>query len=178
MHTTDLPVRLLIAALLLLVAAPLSAAPPSGRPDRSQMPITVNADHLQADNKGKKAVFSGRVVSRQQEVTIYSDRLEVYYGEQSEEVDRIIAVGNVRIVQTDRVGTGGHAVYETKAGKITLTGSPRVTRGSDTIAGNVITYYIDEERSVVDGGGDGRVEAVIHPKAGSAPRKNNDGSTR
>ncbi|CAH2030703.1 lipopolysaccharide transport periplasmic protein LptA [Trichlorobacter ammonificans] len=178
MYNVDLLIRLLVAVLALLPAFSASAAEPSGRTDRSQMPITVTADHLQADNKGKKAIFSGRVVSRQQDVTIYADRLEIYYGEQSEEVDRIIAVGNVRIVQSDRIGTGGHAVYETRAGRITLTVNPRVTRGNDSITGNVITYHIDDERSVVDGGGSGRVEAVIHPKAGSAPRKSDDGSKR
>lgn len=175
MHTTDLPVRLLIAVLFLLAAAPSPAASPAAGTDRARTPISVTADQLQADNKGKKAVFSGRVVSRQQDVTIYSDRLEIYYGESSEEVDKIIAIGNVRIVQTNRVGTGGHAVFENKAGKITLTINPRVVQGNDSITGTTITYYIDEERSVVDGGGKGRVEAVIHPKPGSGPKKN-DGS--
>lgn len=31
------------------------------------------------------------------------------------------------------------------------------------ISGKVITYFVNEERSVVTGGGDSRVEAVIHP---------------
>jgi lipopolysaccharide export system protein LptA len=32
------------------------------------------------------------------------------------------------------------------------------------VTGKVITYFVDDDRSVVTGGGDSRVEATIHPK--------------
>lgn len=166
----------LVVVSLLLTAALAWAAPQANestaKKDRSSKPITVKSDQLQADNNGKLAVFTGRVVARQDDVTIYSDRLEVYYGESSDEVDKIIAIGNVRILQTNRVGTGGHAVYESKLGKITLTINPRVTQEKDTVTGKVIIYYVDEERSEVQSGENARVEAVIHPKSGNAPKKN------
>lgn len=166
----------LVGAIFVFSATAWSAQP-DARQERSQQPITVTADHLKADGKDKTAVFSGRVVARQQDVTIYSDRLEVYYGEESDEVDKVVATGNVRIVQTDRVGTGGHAVYETKQGRITLSDKPRVTKGNDTVSGATIVYYVDEERSVVEGGS-GRVEAVLHPKSGSFSGKTEDGKKK
>lgn len=163
---------LFLAAVFVLVSLTSAIAEPqSARKDRSSMPITVKADHLQADNKGKTAIFTGRVVSRHEDVVIYSDRLEIYYGETSDDVDRVIAIGNVRIVQATRVGTGGHAVFENKEGKITLTVNPRVTQDKDTVTGKVITYFMDQDISVVDGGENTRVEAVIHPKAGSGQKK-------
>lgn len=161
------------------------ATPPSGKPadssarkDRSASPITVKSDQLQAYNNSKLAVFTGRVVARQDDVTIYSDRLEVYYGESSDEVDKVVAIGNVRIVQTNRVGTGGHALYESKLGKITLSVNPRVTQERDTVTGKVIIYYLDEERSEVQSGENTRVEAVIHPKSGAGPKKNDKKNDR
>lgn len=167
------------AAALLVLFSMLSvawAAPQpvekKARKDRSSQPITVKSDQLQAYNEAKQAVFTGRVVARQDDVTIYSDRLEVYYGATNDEVDKIIAIGNVRILQTNRVGTGGHAVYESKLGKITLTEHPRVSQDTDTVTGKVIIYYLDEERSEVQSGDNARVEAVIHPKSGSASKKN------
>jgi lipopolysaccharide export system protein LptA len=169
---------LLAAALILCHVAPSAAVSPSDRKDRSAKPITVKADHLQADNKGKKAVFTGQVVSRQEDITIYSDRLEIFYGETSDDVDKIIAIGNVRILQTNRVGTGGHALYENKLGKITLTVNPKVIQNNDSITGKKITYFIDEELSVVDSGDNTRVEAVIHPKPGSGPKKSDGGTQR
>lgn len=171
MRNVNALLRLMMVLLCLVSAVSAMAEPQSGRKDRSGKPINVKADHLEADNKGKTAVFTGRVVSRQEDVTIYSDRLEIYYGESSEDVDKVIAIGNVRILQTNRVGTGGHAVYENKVGKITLTINPKVTQEKDSVTGKVITYYLDEDRSVADSGDNTRVEAVIHPKPGSGQKK-------
>lgn len=166
---------LILISLLLFSSATLDAAQQeagsSTRKDRSSKPIKITSDQLQADNKGKQAVFTGRVVARQEDVTIYSDRLEIYYGSAKDEVDKIIAIGNVRILQTNRIGTGGHAVYENKDGKITLTINPKVTQDRDSVIGKVIIYYLDEDRSEVHSGENSRVEAVIHPKSDSGPKK-------
>ncbi len=104
------------------------------------------------------------VKAKQQDITIYCDKLVVYYPEQGGEVDRVEAFGNVRIVQLNRLGTAGHAVYSNKEGKISLYINPKVYQGKDVVSGKVITYYIGEEKSVVTGGPESRVEAVIHPK--------------
>lgn len=166
---------ILFTVCVLLTAALAWAAPQSStrvvKKDRSSSPITVKSDQLQAYNDSKLAVFTGRVVAHQDDVTIYADRLEVYYGESSDEVDKIIAIGNVRILQTNRIGTGGHALYESKLGKITLTVNPRVTQDQDTVTGKEIIYYLDDQRSEVHSGEHTRVEAVIHPKSGSGPQK-------
>ena len=167
---------LLVLVLLLFGAATVLSAPqPTGgtaaaRKDRSSKPITIKADDLKADNKGKTAIFTGRVVARQEDVTIYSDKLIIFYGDGQDEVDNIEAIGSVRILQTSRVGTGGHALYENREGKITLTINPKVTQDKDSVTGKVIIYYLDEERSEVVGGENARVEAVIHPKPGSSAR--------
>jgi lipopolysaccharide transport periplasmic protein LptA len=116
--------------------------------DRSSRPITIKADELKADNKGKIATFTGRVVARQEDVTIYSDKLVIYYGDKQDQVDKIEAIGSVRILQTNRIGTGGHALYESREGKITLSGNPKVTQDKDSITGQVIVYYLDDDRSV------------------------------
>jgi len=153
-------------------AAPKAAPASKSKQDRSSKPINIKADELKANNKERTAVFTGRVVARQDDVTIYSDKLIIYYGENEEQVDKIEATGSVRILQTNRVGTGGHALYENKVGKITLSVNPKVTQDKDSITGKVIVYYLDEDRSVVTGGENARVEAVIHPKPGSGPKKN------
>lgn len=148
-----------------------SAATPAHK-DRSNLPITVKSNEMTADNKGKTAVFSGRVIAKQGDVTIYSDKLIVSYADISGEVDKVEAVGNVRILQSNRTGIAERAVYDSHDGRIVLTGSPRVEQGSDRISGKIITYYLDDEKSDVTSGGDpkARVEAVINPA-----RKNDAG---
>lgn len=143
-----------------------------GARDRASRPISVKANELKADNKAKMATFSGKVVARQDDITIYSDKLIIYYGEKSEQVDKIEAIGSVRIIQENRIGTGGHALYASHEGKITLSDNPKVTQGTDSITGKVIVYYLDDERSEVTSGDSTRVEAVIHPKQTGGAGKN------
>lgn len=158
----------------LIIAAQVSAAATVAKPsarDRSSLPITIKSNELSADNKGKIAVFSGKVVAKQGEITIYADKLTVNYGATKGDVEQIEASGAVRIVQNNRTGIASQAIYNSREGRITLTGSPKVIQGDNTISGKTITYYIDDDKSVVTGGTDARVEAVIQPPA----RKENAG---
>jgi lipopolysaccharide export system protein LptA len=149
-----------------------SAASGVGK-SNSNLPITIKSNELSADNKGKTAVFTGKVVAKQGDLTIFCDKMTVYYGTVKGDVDKIEADGNVRIVQENRTGLSAHAVYDSRAGKITLTGgNPKVMQASDTVSGEIITYFINDERSSVTGG---RVEATIHPTSKNEvrPKKGN-----
>lgn len=159
-----------IYCLLLFIWLPItaSATPPAAAPkDRSTLPITVKSNEMNADNVGRTAVFSGKVVAKQGDVTIFSDKLVVSYADKGDGVEKIEAFGNVRIVQLNRTGLSDQAVYESSTGRIVMTGSPRVLQGNDRISGKVITYYVDDEKSYVTSDGDpkARVEAVINPVA-------------
>lgn len=144
--------------LLLLLASAALAAPISGKE-----PLKVKSDNLTADNEKKTATFEGKVVAHQGELTLYTDRLVVSSDGEGNELSKVEAFGNVRILQGNRQATGGHAVYDPKRGVILLDGNPKVMAGEDVITGKVITYFINEQRSVVTGGPKERVEAVIHP---------------
>jgi len=164
--------------LLIMTIATVAVAAPQEkkgvRKDRSTLPIKIKSNDLAADNKGRIAVFTGKVVARHDDITIYSEKLTVYYAEKQGDVEKIVAERNVRIVQDNRIGTSEHATYESKQGLITLTINPRVMQDNDTVTGKVIRYYLDEDRSVVTSEGSTRVEAIIHPKprkSDAAPRK-------
>ena len=155
--------------LLIIFTTSVAFAAPEGKKtvhkDRSDLPINIKSNNLDADNKGRIAVFTGKVVAKHDDVTIFCDKMTVYYGENQGDVEKIEADGNVRIVQDNKIGTSSHATYETKQGLITLTINPKVMQGTDTVTGKIITYYVDEDRSVVTSGGDTRVISIIHPKA-------------
>ena len=149
----------LAVCLLLLALVPAAFAAPAS----SKEPLKIKSDSLHADNEKRTATFEGKVVARQGDLTLYTDRLVVSYSADGHELSRVEAFGNVRILQTNRQATGAHAVYEPKEARILLDGSPRVVQGADVITGKLITYYVNEQRSVVTGGPGERVEAVIHP---------------
>jgi lipopolysaccharide export system protein LptA len=137
--------------------------------DRSNLPITIKSKEMSADNKGKTAVFIGNVVAKQGDVTILADKITIYYGDQKGEVDKVEADGNVRIIQDKNTGISSHAVYESREGRMVLTGNPRVMQGKDTISGGIITCYVDEDRCNVIG----EANVTIQPparKVNEAPR--------
>jgi lipopolysaccharide export system protein LptA len=107
-------------------------------------------------------------------MTIYSDRMVVSYAEEEGEISTIEVFGNVRITQLERRAQSDHGIYNAKNGTIVLDGNPKVFQDNDTISGNIITYYLDQEKSEVLSGSGKRVEAVIHPKGkkrDSAPKQ-------
>jgi lipopolysaccharide export system protein LptA len=171
------PLSFLLVCLCSMVPVSLLQAAQSAQAthkDRSNLPITVKSNEMTADNKGKTATFSGRVVAKQGDITIFSDKLIVSYAETGKDVEKVEALGNARIVQQTRTGFADQAVYDSRNGRIVLTGTPRVVQGGDSISGKIITYYVDDDRSDVSSDGDpkARVEAVIN----SSARKNDAGS--
>ncbi len=149
--------------MVLLFTASFAFAAALGK-DSGGQPIVIKSNELQADTKTRSATFVGKVVAKQGDITIHTDKLVVRYAEKGGDVEKVEAFGNVRIVQENRIGTAQHAVYFTKDGKIVLTGSPKVVQGKDMVSGSEITYFVSEEKSVVTGTSDARVEAVIYPK--------------
>src|SRR5450830_1289199 len=100
-----------LICLLCLLSATSVLAATSVSKDRSGLPITVKSNEMNADNKGKTAIFSGKVVAKQGDLTIFSDKLVVSYADKKGDVDKVEAIGNVRIIQQNRTGFADQALY-------------------------------------------------------------------
>jgi len=155
--------RKCILVVLCLISAGAAFAGQGPELKRSGQPIKLKANELYTDSNNRTATFVGNVSARQGDITIYADRLVISYSEKSKEVDRVEGSGNVRIVQGNRLGLAGHAVYENNSGQIILDDNPKVYQGNDVVSGKVIIYYVEDQRSVVKSGPNKRVEAEIHP---------------
>lgn len=139
---------------------PKGASTPSGA-GRAERPVVVTSDSMEADRADNKVLFRGNVVA-EEDFTLCSDEVLMAYG-QDKAVEEIIAAGNVRIVMADKTSTSGRAVYNRKARTIVLTESPSLVQCGNTMRGDNIIYYIDEDRAMVESGKEKRVMAVILP---------------
>jgi lipopolysaccharide export system protein LptA len=110
-------------------------------------------------SKENLIIFEGEVVAHQGEMTLHGDRVEVRVDQKTQEIRTVRATGNVRLLKDDMVATGEAADYEALSGVVVLTGSPKVWRGKDVVAGDKITVFLADNRSVVEG----QVKAVIFP---------------
>jgi lipopolysaccharide export system protein LptA len=178
--------RIVVAAVLtLLLPAAADGQQPAGktpvkssRPvdDKSikpaeprRAPVTVDADRMEAFRKESLVIFSGSVVARQKDSVQYADRMEVYLDENGERVVRTVSTGNVRIITGDcRTGTARRAEYYDDDRRVELIGNARVWEADNVISGERITIFVNEDRSVVQGGNQSRVRAVFYPKDDTA----------
>ncbi len=129
----------------------------------SRAPIDIASDTLEADQKQNKVTFKGNVVAKQEDVTLYANTLVMIYDPDTKKLKEIIAIGNVKVVQLDRRATGQKATFDQDKNKVVLDGDAVVREGTNVVRGERITFYVDEERSVVEPGKGGRVSTSITP---------------
>lgn len=129
----------------------------------SRAPIDITSDTVEGDQKTNTVTFKGNVIAKQEDTTLYANTLVITYDANTKKLKEIIAVGNVKVVQLDRRATGQKATFDQDKNKVILDGEVVVREGTNVIRGDRIIYYVDEERSVVEGGKGGRVSTSITP---------------
>jgi lipopolysaccharide export system protein LptA len=165
---------------------------------KSKEPITVISDKLDYDYKANIVVYRGTVEVTQGDVKMVADVLTITLENDKQndkkpttetpisdppaqaapaatdtgKVKEMVATGNVRIDQGTRWAVGGRATYEQQQRTLVLTENPVLHDGPNEVVGERVTVYLDENRSVVEGG-QKRVKAVFHPneKNNAAPAK-------
>lgn len=130
---------------------------------KENFPVKIVSDRLEADDMARKVKFVGHVVVRRGDVTLYAQEVLVTYLQGKGDIEEIIASGEVRIIQNDRIATAARAILYQKDARIVLSGSARLLQGKDSIEGEEITVFINEEKSIIKAGQDGRVQAIFHP---------------
>lgn len=142
---------------------------------QKQDPIRITADKLVTDGHTNSAQFTGSVRAVQGQSILTAESLTLIFdskddesdtpmpAEDSTDIKRIEARGNVRIEFDNRVAVGEQAVYITDERKLVLKGpGAKVVSGKDEVVGSTITFYRDDGRISMEGDGKNRVKAIIH----------------
>lgn len=122
-------------------------------------PIDVKSEATEFRGKENLVIFTGSVVARRGNMTITSDRLEVYLKDAKNEIREIRASGNVNVRREDVLATGTLAVYLLSDDTVTLTGSPKIWRGSDAVEGEMVIMHLKEERMEIKG----QARVILNP---------------
>ena len=144
---------------------------------KSDSPLHIASDRMEVMQKERMILFEGHVAIRLDDLSISAGRMRVFgaasgkekgkekdpQNAMMEKIDRIEVEGDVKIAQRDKLATSDKAVYYHQDRKIVLMGRPVVSQGRDKVQGRLITLYIDEGKSVVEGGDETPVQAVLHP---------------
>src|SRR5262245_35561575 len=177
--------RLVLLAFAIGRAASVAAAEekPQGMfgVGHSKEPITITAENLEYAYKDGIIVYRGDVIAVQGDVKVRSNELRITLAKSPDDgkgsaskspadlgdtstskVQEIVATGSVRIDQGTRWAVGGKATFDQSNRTLVLTENPVLHDGPNEVAGDRVVVFLDEDRSVVEGGRK-RVKAVLFP---------------
>lgn len=148
-------------------------------PEKPNVPISIRSEKMTLKNLENKIIFEGKVLITREDMTINADRAEVLLSESKgesdsvleetndgREVEKITTLGNVLIVRGAQKAKADKGVYESGKAVFVLTGNPEVWDNDFHVKGEVITFYIDEERTLVS-----ESQAVIYNGKAGLSRK-------
>ncbi len=93
-------------------------------------------------------ILEGKVMMKGEDLDMVCDIVHIY--STNNEVDRIEADGNVRVVTKGTVAKSEKAVYHFKEGKIVFTQSPRVIKDNVEMKGVRVTYTTNDGKMSVE----------------------------
>lgn len=126
-------------------------------------PVRISSDLMETVNGSKLVIFKGNVVAVRGGLTIFSDELRIVNFQDTGKIEKMTASGNVRLKYGGRMASADKAIYYNNEERIDLLGNPKVWEGENRISGEVISLFLREDRSLVKGGENVRVEAVYYP---------------
>lgn len=144
-------IKSLIKSFLFLVIIFNASYASSIADSEGKEPVIITAQTLTADNKNNTAVFEGTVVAKSGDTAMHSDKMTVFYSESEKKIQKIHAVGNVKVKKKEMTLFSDEAIYLNDDEKIIFTGNPKALEGENVITGKQIIFLIREDRAVVEG---------------------------
>jgi lipopolysaccharide transport protein LptA len=126
----------------------------------------ITSGKLVFDYKNHFALFEDNVVVKDPRLKLTADKLTVLFDEGGN-AKSIKAEGHVTITQEDKKATSEKALYDVDTGEIVLEGRPRVIRGRDTLEGEKITFWRDQNKLICTPG----ARLLLYPEKGGAREK-------
>jgi lipopolysaccharide export system protein LptA len=161
------------------------ATPCFGASELKDAPISVDADTLEIIQNQNKAIFSGNVIAKQQDMTLQSDKMIIYYQQQKPKpnneaesplgaMEKIEVLGNVRMNTPTESANSDRGLYDAIREKIFLYGNVVLRKDGNVLNGSALQYDMKTGSSIINGGvstginnkaNGGRVRGLFVPKA-------------
>ncbi len=160
--------RLILMALtavsVIWLAVPHTAVSPAAAQSaqtagKKAKDVDIEADQMRVIEEEFKAVFTGKVDAKRDDMTLNSDELVVHYEEKQQEdgskkteITRLEASGNVVIVTPTQKITGDWAKMNVGTNKATVGGNVVVEQQGSIVRGNELRVDLDRDISQMRGG--------------------------
>lgn len=137
-----------------------------GGPD--EVPIKITSTKMTFSENRNRITFAGNVKVVRLDVTLTSEELTAFLRPEGDsltdtqdKIKKIVASGNVKVVMKNRKGDCDKLTYVVADSIILMEGNARLQDGPNLVQGEVIKFYIKENRSEVVGGNK-PIEAIFY----------------
>lgn len=130
--------------------------------------LDVTSERMTFDTRTQTFIFEDNVHVRHCQMTMTCDHLQVAQDANGQRIERIIAMGNVRVQQGERHIRAERAEYIDAEQKLILTGNPRAWEAQEQneLTGEEIVVFLREEKLLVK-----RARVLFHPHQTSSKPK-------
>ena len=138
-------------------------------------PVVITSDSLKADYRDEPVMcFSGNVHVSEERGTIDADEIKVFleseegeekslediYEDEISKIKKIVAKGNVKLIQQDKKAFCDKAVFLRDKAEIIMTGSPEIWQQDTRFTGERIVLLLDSQALRIESG----VKGIIYPE--------------
>ncbi|HET8612834.1 MAG TPA: LptA/OstA family protein [Sphingomonas sp.] len=148
--------RLALPLLAAVAMAAAGALAQSTGGHNSNAPIDWDANRIELQDQAHRAILSGNVHIKQQEMTLTADRVTANYtgslaGGGSPQVHRLDASGNVVVTRPSETARGNYAIYDLDHRIITMIGNVSLDRNGSTVNGGRLVFDLATNHATMDG---------------------------
>lgn len=130
----------------------------------TELPVTVTSETLSVDQTARLAIFQGDVLVIQGEMRLTADKVHVIYAENEQRPEKLLAFGNVILVNAIDSAASDEAEYIIKDGLVTMWENVVLTQGELTFSAPKLVADLKTGLGMLEGG----VTSVFTP-AETAP---------
>lgn len=123
-------------------------------------PVEVTADALDVDQTDGTALFTGNVVVGQGEMRLSATEVQVVYKQDRSGIERLIATGEVVLVNGPDAAESEKADYTIDTGIIIMTGNVLLTQGQNALSGEQLNVDLTTGTARMTG----RVRTILIPE--------------
>jgi lipopolysaccharide export system protein LptA len=128
-------------------------------------PVDIHSEEMTVDFDRRQIAFKGDVKVLQADFSLTASEVTAVFGESADDIQKIVAVGDVKIQKGNKTAWGEKATYTREDATILLTGNPVLKQGRNFIKGGEILVRLDEDRMEVRG--DVKAEFVLSEQQGA-----------
>ena len=165
-----------IQIFLLCIIFGFSLSTQATEDNQIQKVTTITSDRMEMDWSKNTAIFIENALLVDEDGRVEADRMEVFLvaseeDENKEDVEKVIATGNVKITTPERRTKSGKAVFHKKEDILILYDNPEVWQKGTCFTGGKITFDLKKDTMVIDKDVQGSIESSKEKDADITDKK-------